>query len=339
MKIMTTKAYTFPKDFVWRRLHSLFGLWIAIFLVEHMLTNSQAALLIGANGEGFIRAVNFLKNLPYLHVIEIVLLGVPILFHGIWGIKVLMTSKINAFPGEKKRPVLTKYTRNHAYSWQRISSWILLIGLIAHVGYMRFYMYPTEVNQGEKSFYFVRIGMDPGLYTVADRLGVKLYDAAEIKEAEQKVDLAEEHLAEIVQQARKIQESDTEPYIYHEHSEEILKQYQMLEDQQAWLKGLTDRAPSKSEVIAEASDFGTAELLVVRDSFRSVFKAILYTIFVIAAVFHGFNGLWTFMITWGIVLKMRSQSRAVNWCVGIMLIVGFLGLASIWGTYFINLRN
>lgn len=336
---MTTKVYTFPKEFVWRRLHSLFGLWIVIFLIEHMLTNSQAALLFGENGDGFIRAVNFLKHLPYLPVIEIVLLGVPILFHGVWGIKVLMTSKMNSFPGKGNHPSLTKYKRNHAYSWQRITSWILLIGIIAHVGYMRFYMYPASVNVGDHSYYFVRVGMDPGLYTVADRLGVKLYDQSEIEEAKREVHFAAEHLEQTVQEARTIQEKSTEPYFYKEETAEILKKYQTLEDKEAWLQGLTKRKPSHDEVIAESPDFGTAVLLVVRDSFRSVFKSILYTIFVIAAVYHGFNGLWTFMITWGIVLKMRSQSKAVNWCVGIMLLVGFLGLASIWGTYFINLRN
>ena len=336
---MTTKTYTFPKEFVWRRLHSLFGLWIVIFLIEHLLTNSQAALLIGDNGNGFIRAVNFLKHLPYLPVIEIVLLGVPIFFHGIWGIKYLMTSKMNSFPGKGNHPTLKKYKRNHAYSWQRITSWVLLVGIIAHVGFMRFYMYPAGVNVGDHSYYFVRIGMDPGLYTVADRLGVKLYDKSKVAAAKREVSFAAEHLEQAVKEAHTIQESKTEPYIYQEQTAEILKKYQMLEDKEAWLEGLTKRKLSRSEVIAESPDFGTAMLLVVRDSFRSIFKAVLYTIFVLAAVYHGFNGLWTFMITWGIVLKMRSQSRAVNWCIGIMLIVGFLGLSSIWGTYFINLRN
>ena len=118
-----------------------------------------------------------------------------------------------------------------------------------------------------------------------------------------------------------------------------MARYQHWEYQQAYLKGLEARTLSKGEVIAEAPDFGTATLLIVRDSFKSVFKAILYTIFVLAAVFHGFNGLWSFMISWGIVLKMRTQSKALNCCMGIMVVVGFLGLASIWGTYFINLRN
>jgi len=315
------------------------GLWIVLFLIEHLLTNSQAALLIGKDGEGFIRAVNVIKHLPYLPVIEIVLLGVPILFHGILGIKYLLTAKMNAFETRMNRPKLNKYSRNQAFSWQRITSWILLFGILAHVGYMRFYMYPKESQVGDRSYYFVRVGMDPGLYTVADRLGVKLYDRASIHEAEQTIQSLEEHLDEMTPEVEWIQDKSDQPYHYQEQTEDLLHHYQTLEEKKVFLNGLTKRVPASDQVIAEAADFGTATLLIVRDSFKSVFKSILYTIFVLAAVFHGFNGLWTFMLTWGIVLKMRSQSRAVNWCTGIMILIGFLGLASIWGTYFINLRT
>lgn len=335
---MSIKVEKLPRQFIWRRLHSLFGLWIVIFLIEHLLTNSQAALLLGENGAGFIRAVNFIKNLPYLPVIEIVLLGVPILLHMIWGIRVLMTSKMNTLSSSGERPTLKKYGRNQAYSWQRITSWILLVGIIAHVGFMRFYMYPTVVNLGGKSDYFVRVSMDPGLYTVADRLGVKLYDQEAVLAVKHQIDSQAPQMKGTLERVESIQES-LPPYQYENPIGDLMGRYQHWEDQQAYLKGLEARTPSKGEVIAEAPDFGTATLLIVRDSFKSVFKAILYTIFVLAAVFHGFNGLWSFMISWGIVLKMRTQSKALNCCMGIMVIVGLLGLVSIWGTYFINLRN
>ena len=335
---MATATLPINRAFAWRRVHSLFGLWIVIFLIEHLLTNSQAALLIGANGEGFIRAVNFLKNLPYLHVIEIVLLGVPILLHMVWGIHILFTSKMNSTSSDGSRPALKKYSRNHAYSWQRITSWILLIGIIAHVGYMRFYMYPVAVEMGQKDAYFVRISMDPGLYTVSDHLGVKLYDQEAIRAFKEHVESQDTQMQGVVEQGEHIQES-APPYHYEENVAELMNKYQILEDQNAYLRGLESRSIDKNQVIAEASDFGTATLLIVRDSFKSPFKCILYTLFVLAAVYHGFNGLWSFLITWGIVLKMRSQSQAVNWCYGAMFVLCLLGLASVWGTYFINLRN
>jgi succinate dehydrogenase / fumarate reductase cytochrome b subunit len=337
MGIMTTKTFTLPKAFIWRRLHSLLGLWIVIFLIEHMVTNSQAALLVGQNGMGFIRAVNFLKHLPYLPVIEIVLLGVPILLHGVWGVRILMTSKMNASSGKGNRPALPDYKRNQAYVWQRVTSWILLFGLLFHIGSMRFYLYPVSVNTGERSYEFVRIGMDPGLYSVADRLGVKLYNQDEIERATHEIHFVSKSLEERREKIEKLQEE--EGHRYHEETDKTIQAYQMLENKKLWLEGLTKRRISSNEVIAEAPNFGTAVLLVVRDSFRNIWIAALYTIFVLAAVFHAFNGLWTFMITWGMILKMRSQSSGVNWCVAIMCIIGFLGLASIWGTYFINLRT
>lgn len=68
---MTAAAAAIPKAFIWRRLHSLMGLWLVLFLIEHLLTNSQAALWLGDNGRGFVNMVNAIHNLPYLEVIEL----------------------------------------------------------------------------------------------------------------------------------------------------------------------------------------------------------------------------------------------------------------------------
>ena len=299
---MTAQSYKMPREFVARRLHSLFGLWIVLFLMEHLFTNSQTALFLGENGRGFIRAVNFIKSLPYLHVIEIMLLGVPILFHLIWGLKYLFTSKSNAFSKNKSKPNLGEYRRNKAFSWHRIASWVLLFGLIGHIFFMRFYQDPAKVESGAKSAFFVRLSTDSGLKKVSQRVGAKLWTKQAIEDYGKSI----------------ADESEYKQSVY---------------------KGLTYRKLTGDQVMAETSDFGSAELLMVRNSFKSIFTCILYTIFVAAAVFHGFNGLWTFMITWGVVLKMRSQSRALNWCIALMFIIGFLGMSSIWGTYFINLRH
>ena len=56
---------TLPSAFIWRRVHSLMGLWLVLFLMEHLLTNSQAALLLGDNGKMFVQMVNGLHNLPF----------------------------------------------------------------------------------------------------------------------------------------------------------------------------------------------------------------------------------------------------------------------------------
>jgi succinate dehydrogenase / fumarate reductase cytochrome b subunit len=92
-------------------------------------------------------------------------------------------------------------------------------------------------------------------------------------------------------------------------------------------------------VIGASKDFGTATLLNVRDAFKSPVKIALYTIFVLAASFHGFNGLWTFMMTWGVMITRVSQKKALRICIIIMALIAFLGLISIYGTYLMNLKS
>jgi succinate dehydrogenase / fumarate reductase cytochrome b subunit len=210
---------------------------------------------------------------------------------------------------------------------------------------MRFYLYPTSVNEGATSTYFVRLDMDPGLYTVASRLNVALYDQTQIAALEKQLQEQRQQYEGIQEEARSIQEGyqkgpdDLPKSGYSAHEEVILNQEQLFHLREAWFDALTKRKINSHQVIAASKEFGTALLLNVRNAFKSPFECILYTIFVLSAVFHAFNGLWTFCITWGIVLKMRSQRQAVNVCIGLMALMGFLGLMSIWGTYWINLRQ
>lgn len=311
---------TLPSAFIWRRVHSLMGLWLVLFLMEHLLTNSQAALLLGENGKMFVRMVNALHNLPFLPVIEIVLLGVPFAVHMVWGVQRLFTAKSNSKKSDGSTPDLREYGRNHAYTWQRISSWILLFGVIGHVVQFRFLDLPVQLNQGKQSFFFVRLGIDDGLYTVADRLGVTLYDQNGVAE-----------------QQKLLHESP--PETGNEQKAARLDAAQHVQQKQAWVKALGQLPLKNGEVVAVAKDFGTASLLTVRDTFKSPLYVGLYTLFVLAACFHGFNGLWTALITWGVVLKVSAQKAMLKGAWVLMAIVTFLGLAAIWGTYWLNLKN
>lgn len=283
-----------PRAFIWRRLHSLMGLWFVLFLIEHLLTNSQAALWLGDNGKGFVNMVNALHNLPYLQVIEIVLLGVPILLHIVLGIKYLFTSKSNVMKGDGSKPYLPR-SRNYAYTLQRITSWILLIGVILHVYKFRFLEYPQSIHTNTATYYVVKVSEDRGLPSVASRLHVSLYDRTAIEETTQS-------------------------------------------DPSSWIARLNTDKLHDHQILAATSDFGTATLLTVRDAFKQPLYIALYTIFVLAACFHGFNGFWTFLISWGWVLKMAAQRAWATVSVVLMLIMIFLGLAAIWGTYWFNLR-
>ena len=334
---MSSQTRILPRSFILSRLHSLTGLWLVIFLFEHLITNSQAALFFGEDGLGFIKMVNFIKSLPYVKVIEIFLIGAPILYHAILGINYAIRAKFNAHRSDGSRPSLS-YTRNWAYTFQRLSAWVLLVGIIAHVSFMRFAIYPIEAKDANQMFYFVRLNLDPGLYTVADRLGVKLYDNKRVAEQksqipviESKISLVEKRLEEV-----NLTQSSTE---FSMEKMSIFESLQRLKQKKNWIQALGKKEISSSQVIAVSKDFGTATLLNVRDAFKSPLKIGLYTVFVLAACFHGFNGLWTFMLSWGAIITAISQKKMLRFCIAMMVLLAFLGLSSVWGTYLINLKN
>lgn len=260
----------FPSAFIWRRLQSLAGFGLVIFIIFHLITNSQAALF-GDDGRIYIESVNAIQHMPYLRIMEVLLLAIPLLIHSIWGVYYLTTGQSNSYANTGHTPYLPEYNRNHAYTWQRLTSYLLLIGIVVHVLHMRFVDAPVMHNVDSHITYTVPLTDDPGLNALADRLDVKL-------------------------------------------------------DHQ------------KDQVIAVAKDFGTAELLMVRDAFKEPWIMGFYTIFVLAACFHAFNGLWTFMITWGVTLSVRVQRLFLWMTTALMFLMTFLGLATIYLTYWVNLR-
>lgn len=312
---MVSKVNAIPQAFVWRRLHSLMGLWLVLFLMEHLFVNSQAALLIGDDGKGFISSANTLESLPYLKVLELLLLGLPIFIHTVWGIKYLLTAKYNSFGNDGKSPYLPEYERNHAYTWQRITAWVLVLGILAHVIHMRFVERPISSEQGSESYYFVKVNHDKGLNTLAQRLNVQLYDGKMIQEAELGL-------------------SKSRP----ENNQNMLKEQAFHQDKET-VDALKKHPLKPGQVIAVANNFGTAELLMVRETFKMPIMIVLYTLFVFAACYHAFNGLWTFLITWGVTLSQKSQRYMFKLATGLMVLIGFLGLAAIWLTYWINLKQ
>jgi len=329
------KTKALPKAFIWRRLHSLSGLWLVLFLVEHLVTNSQAALLLGHSGEGFIRMVNLIHNLPYLTVIEVALLGIPIAIHLVWGIKYALTSKPNSTKSDGSKPHL-KYSRNRAYTWQRITSWILVVLLLFHVVKFRFLEYPHSVSAGANPTYFVKVTMDPGLYTVAQRLDVKLYDGKALDQM--RASEGSNRSGEALQSAAKrIREDAGRGYSAQDGM--ILQSAQDYQERRDLTEALTSMQLKQGEVIATSSMFGTASLLTVRDTFKSPVWVAVYTVFVLSACFHAFNGLWTSMLTWGWVVRSAAQTRARKGAITLMFVIAALGLAAVWGTYFWNLKH
>ena len=119
--------------FVLRRLHSLTGVVpIGAFLLEHFYTNSLAI----KGPEFFNEAVVALNNLPYLYVLEIGLIGLPILFHAALGISISFEGSIN---GPRYN-----YARNWMYLFQRITGLFLVVFIAVHVWLTRFSGTPPD---------------------------------------------------------------------------------------------------------------------------------------------------------------------------------------------------
>jgi succinate dehydrogenase / fumarate reductase cytochrome b subunit len=334
---MAEKVY--PRNWLGRRWHSILGLWLVIYIIEHLLTNSQAALFIGNDGGGYIRAVNAIHNLPYLPVIEIVLVGLPFLFHALWGIAYAINGRFNSVGGDGRKPRLPRYARNHAYSWQRIASWIILVGVILHVIQMRFVDYPhTIVTGGDERLFLLDLPMDEGLYTVAARMGVPLFDQQRIEAtvAQYQAEAAlvgQEGLPTPAEVSKTAGAQRFDPDLAAE-----LELVQQVELDKEFVEGLLKMYPKPDQVVAVSDQFGKVSLLNVRSTFRDPWMILLYTIFVIAAVYHGFRGLWSFTIVWGLTLTPRSQQIMSQVSVCFMVVLGFLGLSAVWLTYWVNLR-
>jgi succinate dehydrogenase / fumarate reductase cytochrome b subunit len=120
-------AIRLKREFVLKKLHQLTGILpIGAFLLEHFYTNSYAAL----GPEAFNRAVVLLQGYPYLLGIETLLIFLPLLFHGIYGLWITWQGQPNQF----RYP----YVRNWMYTLQRVTGLILFIYIAIHVSSQRF---------------------------------------------------------------------------------------------------------------------------------------------------------------------------------------------------------
>ena len=115
--------------FVLRRLHSLAGIVpIGVFLINHLLTNSTAAL--GRGGSKFDEHVFWLHSIPYLVFVEFGLIILPLLFHAAFGVVIALTARHNVLE--------YGYADNWRYTLQRWTGWIAFFFVILHLGHFRF---------------------------------------------------------------------------------------------------------------------------------------------------------------------------------------------------------
>ena len=121
----------FHTTFYLRRLHSLCGLFaLGMVLFEHIFTNSMA--MFGPAALNGSLAMMELIPKPIFLGLEVGGIAVPLLFHGIYGIYIALQAKNN--------PERFGYVRNWNFALQRWTAWYLVVFLIWHVGYLRFYV-------------------------------------------------------------------------------------------------------------------------------------------------------------------------------------------------------
>lgn len=122
-------ASTSHREFVLRRLHSLSGIVpIGLFLLEHFFSN--AAVLSKNPAQSYGDQVKFLNGLPFVLVLEIALIYIPLLFHGLYGLYIAKNGEPNS--------VRYSWLGNWGYTFQRISGIIVLAFIGWHVWTARF---------------------------------------------------------------------------------------------------------------------------------------------------------------------------------------------------------
>ena len=124
-------AIRLSRTFVLRKLHQLSGIVpLGLFLLEHFYTNSKAL----AGEASFNEAVKDLQSIPYILLVEIGGIFIPLIYHAVYGLVITIEARPNnlAYP----------YPRNWFYLIQRITGIILFFFITFHVLNFRFGMVP-----------------------------------------------------------------------------------------------------------------------------------------------------------------------------------------------------
>lgn len=126
MTTAVAKDFTAPllgghSHFLLRRLHSLTGLVFGGYLVVHLIVNAT----IAQTGKVYQVQVNKIHDLPFLWAFEWGLIYLPILYHTVYGIWIVLTGQ----PNVDRYP----YTKNWFYTLQRASAIVIVVFMAFHI--------------------------------------------------------------------------------------------------------------------------------------------------------------------------------------------------------------
>jgi succinate dehydrogenase / fumarate reductase cytochrome b subunit len=124
-------AIKFSNAFLLRKLHQITGIVpLGMFFFVHMFTNSTA--LNGA--ASFNKHVQDIHDIPYLLLIEIFGIFLPLAFHSVYGVLISAEAKPNVLN--------YSYGRNWFYIFQRATGIFLFVFLLFHILNFRFGLIP-----------------------------------------------------------------------------------------------------------------------------------------------------------------------------------------------------
>jgi len=114
-------------SFLLRRLHSLTGIVpIGLFLLEHFISNAEAF----KGPAAYTRQVEFLNGLPFVFVLELFGIWLPILYHSLYGVVIWYRGEGNLLE--------YPWTGNWLYTAQRWTGIVSLVYIAQHTYSLRF---------------------------------------------------------------------------------------------------------------------------------------------------------------------------------------------------------
>ena len=113
---------TAERHFWLRRLHSLSGIVpVGGFLAFHLYENYTAT----KGADAYNRMTRTLQDLPFAVAMEVLIIVVPLFFHGIYGLFITSTARPNV--------ISNPYVRNGMYLFQRVTGVIVFAFILFHL--------------------------------------------------------------------------------------------------------------------------------------------------------------------------------------------------------------
>ncbi|MBB6052072.1 succinate dehydrogenase [Armatimonas rosea] len=167
-----SKAF-FKDSYLLHKLHSLSGVIpIGAFLIFHLTINSYSLGLSGNGETAFNTAVKAISFAPFVVLLELGAIMLPIFFHAIYGLMI-----VAELPGPGGNTAHYGYGRNKLYVFQRWSGVIAIAYICFHIYDTTVLKYVWELTAGEagKELGFQSISYRAMAWRFADPIYLGLY--------------------------------------------------------------------------------------------------------------------------------------------------------------------